>query len=130
MIITIDASAIIAVVTSEPSKGNIVKSAIDSELIAPESIHWEIGNAFSSLLKRHLVTLEQALSALKSYESIPIRFVEVELAPALKVADAFNIDAYDAYVIECALKFRTSLLTLDHRLAGYAEKMGVEVIRI
>jgi predicted nucleic acid-binding protein len=130
MIITIDASAIIAVITNEPSKGAIVNTTLSSELVAPDSIHWEIGNAFSSLLKRHLITLGQALSAIKSYEAIPIRFVKVELEPALKIADTFSIYAYDAYVIECALKFRTSLLTLDNHLAGYAQKKGIEVVRI
>jgi predicted nucleic acid-binding protein len=127
MIITIDASAIIAVITNEPTKGNVVKAALDSELIAPESIHWEIGNAFSSLLKRHLISLEQALSALKIYDTIPIRFVKIELEPAIKIADTFGIYAYDAYVIECATKYRSSLLTLDNRLAGFAQKNGIEV---
>jgi predicted nucleic acid-binding protein len=130
VLITIDASAIIAVITNEPSKGNIVKAALDSELIAPESIHWEIGNAFSSLLKRHLITLEQALSALKIYDTIPIRFVKVELEPAIKIADIFGMYAYDAYVIECATKYRSALLTLDHRLASFAKKKGIEVIGI
>ena len=130
MIITVDASAIIAVITNEPSKEKIVNAAMDSELIAPDSIHWEIGNAFSLLLKRRRISLEQAQSALKIYEDIPIRFVKVELEPAMKIVDTFGIYAYDAYVIECALKYRTSLLTLDTRLAGYAQKKGIEVIRI
>jgi predicted nucleic acid-binding protein len=130
IMITIDASAIIAIITNEPSKGNIIIATIDSELIAPESIHWEIGNAFSALLKRHGITLERTLSALMIYENIPIRFVKVELESALKIADTFNIYAYDAYLIECALKYRTSLLTLDNHLAGYAQKKGIEVIRI
>jgi predicted nucleic acid-binding protein len=129
-LITIDASAIIAVITNEPSRNKIVAATIDSDLIAPDSIHWEIGNAFSSLLKKHLVSLEQALHALRIYETIPIRYVNVELEPALKLADALGIYAYDAYVIECALKYRTSLLTLDNRLAGNARQKEVEVVRI
>jgi len=130
MIITIDASAIIAIISNEPSKENIIKVTLNSELVAPDSIHWEIGNAFSSLLKRHLINLGQALSAIKIYDTIPIRFVKVDLEPSIKIADTFGIYAYDAYVIECAAKYRTSLLTLDHRLAEFAQKKGIEVIRL
>jgi predicted nucleic acid-binding protein len=130
MIITIEASAIIAVITNEPSKGNIIKATLHSELIAPDSIHWEIGNAFSSMLKRHMITLEQALSALKIYETIPIRFVRIELEPAVKIAEMFGIYAYDAYLIECATKFRTSLLTLDNRLADFAQKKNIDIIKV
>ncbi len=130
MSITIDASAIIAAIANEPAKGNIIKATLEADLIAPESIHWEIGNIFSSLLKRHGITLEQTMAALKIYDAIPIRFVKVELQPALKIANTYGIYAFDAYVMECATKYRTSLLTLDNRLAGFAQKHGIEIIGI
>jgi len=49
--ITIDTSAIVAVITNESSKGQIITATKGASLIAPDSIHWEIGNAFSSMFK-------------------------------------------------------------------------------
>jgi predicted nucleic acid-binding protein len=130
MKIVLDASTIIAVITNEASKTNIIAATVDAELIAPDSIHWEIGNALSAMFKKRFITLEQALSALEIYEKIPIRFVGIELEDALTIASSFGIYAYDAYLIECALKYKAPLLTLDTRLATVAEEKGVEVLRI
>ena len=128
--IVVDTSAIIAVIANENSKPKIISETIDAELIAPESIHWEIGNAFSALFKKQLITLEQAQAALRVYDGIPIRFVAIELGSALKIASRQGIYAYDAYLIECALKFKSPLLTLDNRLADISIQEGIETIRI
>jgi predicted nucleic acid-binding protein len=50
--IVVDASAIIAVILNEPEKSKIIDISDDSLLIAPSSIHWEIGNAISAMFKR------------------------------------------------------------------------------
>ena len=67
-------------------------------MIAPRSVHWEIGNAFSAMLKRERIKIEQALQAVKLYRRIPIRFVDVELEETIEIADAVGIYAYDAYL--------------------------------
>ena len=130
MNITIDTSAIIAIITNESTKPGIILATQDASLIAPESMHWEIGNAFSAMFKRRLITLEQATSALQIYNDIQIRYMPIELEQALVIASRFSIYAYDAYVIECALLYKSPLLTLDAQLAGIAERNGVKVIRI
>jgi predicted nucleic acid-binding protein len=130
MNIVIDTSAIIAIITNESTKPGIILATQDVSLIAPESIHWEIGNAFSAMFKRRLITLEQATAALQIYNDIPIRYMPIELEQALTIANRFNIYAYDAYVIECALLYKSPLLTLDAQLADIAEKNGVRLIRI
>jgi predicted nucleic acid-binding protein len=131
MDITIDTSAIIALITIE-QMNLAIRQAIsdDSTLIAPESIHWEIGNAFSAMFRRHRITFEQALDALSIYESIPIRFIKVDLDQCLKIAKDLNIYAYDAYLIQCAQKYRTPLLTLDQKLAQLAGQAGVKIIEV
>ena len=101
----------------------------EAELIAPLSVHWEIGNAFSSLLKRKRVTLEEALEAIDIYLQIPVRFVEVELTESLELADELGLSAYDAYLIRCAAKYRLPLLTLDGKLAQAAKKKKIQVLR-
>ncbi len=83
--IIIDTSAIMAIIGNEPEKPKLIEVTQDAELIAPPSVHWEIGNAFSALFKKRQVTLAQALQAIQAYQQIPILFREVELTNHLAV---------------------------------------------
>ncbi len=130
MEVVIDASVLIAVITNEDEKEKLVVLTSEAELIAPLSVHWEIGNAFSSLLKRKRVTLEEALEAIDIYLQIPVRFVEVELTESLELADELGLYAYDAYLIRCAAKYRLPLLTLDGKLAQAAKKKKIQVLEV
>jgi predicted nucleic acid-binding protein len=82
------------------------------------------------MLKRERITLEQASLALSYYLSLPIRFVEIELEESLKIARKLNIYAYDAYLIRCAEKYRSPLLTLDQSLRFHAKYYGIETIEV
>jgi predicted nucleic acid-binding protein len=104
MDVVVDASVLIAVVANEPEKAELIRLTEGVDLIAPQSIHWEIGNAFSAMLKRKRVTLDQVRLAIQEYEKIPIRFVDIQLDDALEIASELNIYAYDAYLIQCALE--------------------------
>ena len=130
MQIVIDASAIIAVIANEPEKMAMLELTTGADLIAPASTRFEIGNAFSAMLKRHRITLTQALTAVALYQSIPIRFVEIELAVSLEIADQLSIYAYDAYLICTAEKYRAPLLTLDKALQHHARSYGVKVLEV
>ena len=128
--ITIDTSAIISVIANEPSKRKVVDAAKGFDLVAPFSVHWEIGNAFSALFKRSLTSLVKAEKALTVYESIPIRFIEVELSESLRLAESAEIYAYDAYVLACSSHLNAPILTLDRGLIAAAEKLGIPTLEI
>lgn len=130
MDIVTDASAIIAVVVNEPSKPGIVQATQGASLLAPLSVHWEMANAFSAMLKRHRVTLDEALAAIDAYEQIAIRFVDVELKESLQIAHRFNIYAYDAYLLRCAQKLKAPLLSLDVSLLKHARTLNLQVVEI
>ncbi len=130
MKLLVDASAILAVITNEASKSRIIHATGGAEILAPESIHWEIGYAFSAMFTRKVITLDQATAALKIYQELPIRFVTVSLDRALKMAHTYNIYAYDAYLIVGSLEYQSELLTLDRRLSEIAELAGAKVVRI
>lgn len=130
MDITIDTSAVMAVLLNESTKPGIVEGTRDAELFAPHSLHWEIGNAFSALFRRGRVTLDSAGLALESYEGIPIQFVEVPLHGSLELAARFGHYAYDAYMLECATRYNTALLTLDRPLQRTAREMGIELLEV
>jgi predicted nucleic acid-binding protein len=128
--IVTDASAIIAVLLNEVQKDRLIECAIGADLIAPPSIVWEIGNAFSAMLRRERINLEQALSAIEVFSNIPIRYVDIDMDTSLKIAASFKTYAYDAYLLQCSLKYRSPLLTLDKNLIGVAKKMGISVIEV
>jgi predicted nucleic acid-binding protein len=130
MEVVVDASVLIAVVTNEDEKEKLVAITNEADLIAPLSVHWEIGNAFSSLLKRKRVTIDEALQAIEIYLQIPVRFVEVELSDSLELANEFGLYAYDAYLLRCAEKYHLPLLTLDGRLAQAAKDKKIEVLEV
>jgi len=130
MYITIDTSALIAVIGNEASKQSIVDLTANCSLYAPASVHWEIGNAFSSMFKSQRLDLMLAQQALTVYSGIPIKFVDVPLEATLEISKAQNIYAYDAYLIQCAQQTSTSLLTLDNGLKSVAQQVGVHVLEV
>jgi predicted nucleic acid-binding protein len=130
MEIVVDASVLIAVIANEPDKQKLIDITREAELIAPLSVHWEIGNAFSAMLKRQRVTLEQAVEAIETYLQIPVRFVEVELVDSVAIADELDLYAYDAYLLRCAVKYRSPLLTLDSKLIQAAKKKRIPVLEL
>lgn len=128
MYVTIDTSALIAVISNEESKQDIVDLTEGYSLYAPMSVHWEIGNAFSAMFKSKSSSIERAKQALESYREIPIKFIDVSLANTLEISHALNIYAYDAYLIQCAQQTSSSLLTLDSGLKSAAKKMGIHIL--
>ncbi len=130
MYITIDTSALIAVIGNEASKQKIIKITKGYSLCAPVSVHWEIGNAFSAMLKRQKSSMKLAKKALKEYQKIPIKFIDVSLERTLEISHTQNIYAYDAYLIQCAQQTSTPLLTLDKQLKITAEKMSINILEL
>ena len=130
MLITIDTSALIAVISNEATKPGIVRLTKGSSLCAPASVHWEIGNAFSAMFKRRQSTVELAKKALAIYQAIPVKYFEYPLEHALELSARLGIYAYDAYLVQCAMQTNSPLLTLDRGLWVAAEKMGVQALEI
>jgi predicted nucleic acid-binding protein len=130
MDIVIDASAIIAVIAQEPQRDILIEVTRGTDLLAPHSVHWEIGNAFSAMIRRNRITLDQALAALRAYKRIPIRLLEVDLEASLEIADRLGLYACDAYLIRCALQYSAPLVSLDQGLVRAAQELNVQVIEV
>jgi predicted nucleic acid-binding protein len=130
MSIVVDTSVIIAVITNEKSKSKLIKLTKDKDLIAPVTLHWEIGNAFSAMLKRKIIIWDQVEKVLEYYNLISVRFVEVDIRKTLKICNDFNIYAYDGYFLECAKNFNSTLLSLDKNMIEVAKKMKLQVLEV
>ena len=130
MRITVDPSVVMAVLLNEPGKPAILKITQGSEMNSAPSMGWEVGNALSALCRRGRLTIDQAADAMSAFLMIPLRMAEIDISKALTLAGREQIYAYDAYIIECARKYRTPLLTLDNGQRRVAEGMGIDIIEI
>jgi len=126
----VDTSILVAVLANEPVKPAIIRLTRGVELIAPASVHWEIGNAFSAGMKRGRFSFAEVQAALSSYRTIAIRFVDVDLVRALGIADRLRIYAYDAYVLACAQAQSCPILSLDRGLVSAADRLGLSCIEV
>lgn len=130
MNIVVDTSVLVAVIANEPKKSALIELTKGTDLIAPSSVHWEIGNAFSAMLKRKRITLSQARTAIGVYERILVKFVDVDLVETLDIAERLGIYAYDAYILQCALKYDCPLVSLDESLVTHAQQMKIQVLEV
>jgi predicted nucleic acid-binding protein len=130
MLMVVDTSVILAVVLNEPTKPELVHLTAGAELVAPLSLHWEIGNALSAMLKRQRISLPEALQALLEYQKIPIRFLDVPLDDMVRVVEQHKIYAYDAYFIVCAHQQSCPLITLDGGLQTAARDAQISLIEV
>lgn len=130
MKIVIDTSAILAVITEQPEKKELIRHTHGATLVAPSSVHWEVGNALSAMFKRRAIGLDEALRLLESYAAIPIRLTDLALKQAVELSARLNIYAYDAYVIACAVNQRAPILTLDGGLRARARELKLDVLEV
>jgi predicted nucleic acid-binding protein len=130
MKVVVDTSAVISVNAGEAVKPRSIELTKDAIIVAPPSIDWEIGNAFSAMLKRGRLELEQAIEAIQVYQEIAIEIVEIDLKEAVRLAGKHKIYAYDAYIIQCAKEYDLPLISLDGSLIEIAKREGISVIEV
>jgi predicted nucleic acid-binding protein len=123
-----DTNIFLAVALEEPEKKKIIALSVGHELIAPDVLPFEIGNALSALVKRKKLTAEKALTAWEAVQAIPVDLRSVNIPKALTIACKEGIYAYDAYFIESAMNLHCPLLTLDHRLQTVAANHGIQLL--
>lgn len=119
-----------AVILNEPTKPALLLATEGADLRAAPSLPWEVGNALTALFKRARIDLGQAQRALESFEAIPVQLTDVDIREAVKLSHEHDIYAYDAYVLECARRYGTPLLSLDNPQCKVARQLGIEVLEV
>lgn len=130
MVITIDTSALLAVLLNEQHKPDIVEATKGHDLQAPFSLDSEVGNALSAMFKRDRLSLDDARQVLTQFSEIPIRRTKLRLKESTELAYKHTMYAYDAYVLDCARQYRSPLLSLDSQLKGIAGKLELTVLEV
>lgn len=128
MKIVADTNTFIAVALNEPEKDMIIRLTEGYDLIAPEVLPFEIGNALTAMMKRNALEAEEVILAWDMVQYIQVDLRRIDIRAALNIATQYNIYAYDAYFLECALNLRSPLLTLDRQMKGIAQKIGIQVM--
>ncbi len=130
MNIVADANLFLSVLLNEPEKKRIISLTSDAELLSPEVLPFEIGNALSAMHKRKRLELSQCNEVLEQFLRIPVRLVKINLENALSIALENNIYAYDAYYLDIAMRLGKPLMTLDSRMRGAAAELGLKILEV
>ncbi|MBI5895938.1 MAG: type II toxin-antitoxin system VapC family toxin [Desulfobacterales bacterium] len=128
MKIIADTNTFIAVALNEPEKELILDLTQGCDLIAPEILPFEIGNALAAMMKKNALQASEVISSWHVIQEIPVDLRRIDMPSALKIAAAFNLYAYDAYFLECAQSLRCPLLTLDHGMKRVAKEIGITLL--
>lgn len=125
-----DMRVFLAVALNEPEKARLIEIMIGQDLIAPDVLPYELGNALSSLCRRRLICAEEALRVWDVLLEIPVELKPIEIRSTLELAAENMIYAYDAHFMVCSRHWRCPLLTLDAKLRTAAISSGIEVLEM
>jgi predicted nucleic acid-binding protein len=128
MNITADTNTFIAVALNEPEKDMIVRLTVGCDLVAPEVLPFEIGNALTAMMKKNILRADEVASSWEFVQDISVDLRHIDIKSALRIATNYNIYAYDAYFLECAHSLRSPLLTLDRGMQRIARDMGIRIL--
>ncbi len=130
MDIVTDTSVLLAVVLNEPERQRIIGKTKGAQLFGPAVIPWEVGNAFTAMLKRKRMELAEAKAAYDAFEKIPLRYVHVDIGRALEIAKKVDCYAYDAYFLQCAMDIGAPVMSLDRAFVVQAQDLGLGVLEV
>lgn len=94
------------------------------------TIDIEVGNALSRQFRRGLLNAAEVGAVWDIFSAIRELFeiVPVDVRGALDVVTARRMWAYDAYVVEAAMRAGVPLLTRDNQQAAIAALQGVKIL--
>jgi predicted nucleic acid-binding protein len=130
MKIIADTNTFLAVTLYEPERDEIIRLTSGHDLVAPDVLPFEIGNVLSAMLKRGRLTSNELLRVWDAVRQIPVDLRSIDIRHALKLASKFNIYAYDAYFLTCAISLRSPLITLDKGMIEVAERLDIHIIEV
>jgi len=130
MKITADTNTFLAVTLYEPERDEIIRLTLDHEIVAPDVLPFEIGNALSAMLKRKRISPNELIDIWDATQKIPVDLRNIDIRKALEIASQFNIYAYDAYFLTCSLSLHCPLITLDRRMNEVAKVLGIPIMEV
>jgi predicted nucleic acid-binding protein len=130
MKIIADTNTFLAVTLYEPERDEIIRLTLDHEIVAPDVLPFEIGNALSAMRKRNRISPNELIDIWDATQKIPVDLRSIDIRKALEISSQFNIYAYDAYFLTCALSLHCPLITLDRRMNEVAKVLGIPIMEV
>jgi predicted nucleic acid-binding protein len=122
----VDASAIAALLFNEDAALWVQDETFRELLLAPELIHFELGNLCWKKMRR---SPEQADALLQNWlnwnVSPPVTLIDVYLAGTMHIAHGHNLTFYDASYLWLAHDRTADLISLDAKLVRAARSLGL-----
>ncbi len=115
--VVIDASVVVAKLLGENNEGiweEYKKGTI--ELVAPNLLLIEVGNALRTGVLRKRIELNLAKELYEIFLNLPIEKYEVEWLAVLELAIAEGLSFYDAMYVWLAIKHKWRLVSFDKQL--------------
>ncbi|MBR5401607.1 MAG: type II toxin-antitoxin system VapC family toxin [Treponema sp.] len=123
--IVIDASCILEFLLNQNAKNLVIEKVGSSQLVAPQCLPYEVGNAVSKLIKRKLISIVDGVAVYHEFARIPLRLIEPDIPEAIVIAGNTDSYAYDSYYISVAKRLNMPLFTLDDKMKQNADLQGV-----
>jgi predicted nucleic acid-binding protein len=128
MEIVSDASAFLAVALYESDRGWVIEKTSGLNILAPEVLPYEIGNALIVMKRRGRLNEQEINRAFDISQKIAVRLVPIKIDQAINIALRCNVFAYDAYYLQCCVENSLSLISLDDRMCEAARSLGIRVV--
>lgn len=119
----IDASAVAALLFSEPSAEAIADQVRECSLAAPTLLPFEIASVCLKKLRRYPSQRSLLLEAHSLLARLQIAKTDVDFDEVVRLAEDQGLTAYDAAYLWLAHGLRAELVTLDKKLAAAARKV-------
>lgn len=130
MEIIADANIFLVTILNEPEKEKIISLTTGYDILSPLILPFEIGNAFSAMLKKKRLREGQVLKGFEAFKQIPVRLIDVDIKESLRIACEYNIYAYDAYYLETAKRLNLPLLSLDQKMIDCAKQLKIQTLEV
>jgi predicted nucleic acid-binding protein len=115
--VVVDASAIAAIPSSEPSADEVVERLGSAQLVAPSLLLYEIVSVAGGKVRRGEVPADTAMTVLSAFGRMRILLHEPDLPEVFRLTPRTRLTAYDAAYLHLAQSLSTELVTLDDKLA-------------
>ncbi len=119
-LLVVDASVLAATLFAEPTSVDVRGWMSGHRLCAPVLLNLEIANIAHQKVRRKLMSIEAAHTALDEFEAIDLATYAVPTLEAFGLARHFGLSAYDAAYLWLASALGTPLATYDRQLGNAA----------
>jgi predicted nucleic acid-binding protein len=120
----VDASALAALVFSEPEADSVAGRLEGVRLVPPSLLGYELANVCLVKMRRSPGQREALRTAYGLAQRLRIETFAVDHADVLELAEATGLTAYDASYLWVARRLGAELVTLDRELAAAIPQPG------